>query len=252
MVRPEKPHDTGDVKIPGWLAGVLVGMALIGGVFGIWSSLVQIGVISPLKPSDAPIKQAEKVAPLPPAPRQMAEAVAPLPPPPAPVEPAPEVGIAAQGDADLEPSLPYPPVPRPNPTDFGGGGGQPGQLVPIQPPSIRPPAPPVERSTPVAVELPSLGYADLRRPPTSQMMAAYYPSRAMEREKTGVVGLSCIVAGDGRLTRCLSTEETPGGFSFAERSITLAERELRARPTDQAGRPTDGRTIRLRIRWVLG
>jgi protein TonB len=122
--------------------------------------------------------------------------------------------------------------------------------IPVAPkPEPAPPAPPPAPPAPPAP--PQITAADFIKRPDGAAYARFYPSRAMEREKTGSVQLRCQVLASGRLTNCAILDEEPSGWGFGEASVRIA-REFQVRPQTEDGRATDGGSITFRIRWNLG
>jgi protein TonB len=87
----------------------------------------------------------------------------------------------------------------------------------------------------------------LRRPPYSEMLAAY-PEEARRNGVTGSVVLTCLVTGRGTLTECVVTEETPANYGFGEAAIKLAP-QFKMSPTTREGKPVEGGSVRLPIRF---
>lgn len=254
MVRPNKPIDDHDIRLPRWLAIPFLVITALGLLVGVWAGLVQVGLLEPVNaphatviPSNPPAPVVENKPKL--APPSSAPSANPSPAP----EWTPDTTVQAQGDAE-------PPIrmePRPNPTLPPPGyppvisrSAEPAILAPRPQPRADTP-PQMPQSMPPAAAAPELTAAALRRIPSPQMIAGYYPDRALERQWQGTARIRCRVEAGGRLAGCVALEETPAGWGFADASIQMAQRELAARQTDEVGRPTIGRMIVLQIRWQV-
>jgi protein TonB len=148
----------------------------------------------------------------------------PPPPPPPPDKPPP-------------PPPPMMQVINPDPTAEAVVTDLPTTLAPPPPPA--PPAPPV------------ITAADFIQRPDGNAYGRYYPTRAAEREKEGVVRVRCSVNASGRLVSCQILSEDPTGWGFGDATVRLAQREFRVRPQTVNGQPTDGGSITFPIRWQL-
>jgi protein TonB len=85
----------------------------------------------------------------------------------------------------------------------------------------------------------------IRRPSD---LAAYYPARALDRGREGVVVLDCLVGVDGRLG-CAVLSETPSGWGFGEAALAIA-RDHEMVPATRDGAPVAAQ-YRMRVPFAL-
>lgn len=84
--------------------------------------------------------------------------------------------------------------------------------------------------------------------PSAADMSALYPPAARDAGVEGLVVISCIATAEGKLSACEAVVEKPAGMGFGEASLKLAE-FFRLEPADARGKPIEGASIRLPIRW---
>lgn len=167
--------------------------------------------------------------------------------------------VAEVEEEEKEPPPPPPPPPpreRPNvpppPTQFAPPVDAPPAFteLPVSP-EPPPPAPPTPPAPPAPPPAPSvITNATFTQRPNARDFERYYPERALEREREGVVVLNCVVNASGGL-RCSVASEDPAGWGFGNASLEIS-RFFRVAPQTRDGVPTDGGTIRIPIRWQLG
>jgi protein TonB len=75
-----------------------------------------------------------------------------------------------------------------------------------------------------------------------------FPSGAHRMHIGGKVGLACGIGGDGRLTNCAVTSETPPDQQFGAAAIELSKL-FRLPPLTKDGLPTAGGCVRFPIRF---
>jgi protein TonB len=143
----------------------------------------------------------------------------PPPPPPPPDKPPPP--------PPPPPDLP-PPVAAPIATD-----------IPVSPPAPPPPPAPAVITNPTWLKRPN--GRDFER---------YYPTRALDREKTGRVVLNCVVQANGSIN-CAISEETPDGWGFGEAALKIAK-SFQMAPQTVNGAPTSGGRVSVPIVFNLG
>ncbi len=85
----------------------------------------------------------------------------------------------------------------------------------------------------------------IRRP---RDLAAYYPERALDRGREGVVILDCLVGVDGRLG-CAIVSETPSGWGFGAAALAIA-RDHEMVPATRDGAPVEAQ-YRMRVPFAL-
>gem|GEM_PF-2262454 len=63
---------------------------------------------------------------------------------------------------------------------------------------------------------------DWQRKPTADEMAEYYPAKARRMDLGGHARLTCKVMAEGKLQRCVATDEAPVGMGFGEAALKLS------------------------------
>ena len=184
--------------------------------------------------SDEAVK-AELVKPAPPPPPPPPPTPPPpnQPPPPPPPQLQPRVAVTPPINVPAPPPLLLPPPPPPAP--------------PAPAPIIAPPAPPApEPARPAVITNP-----DWLRQPSGDDIARYYPSRAQTLGREGRATIRCQVTASGTLTGCSVTSEDPSDMGFGDAAMRMS-RLFKMRPKTNDGRPVEGASVTIPIRFRLG
>ncbi len=148
------------------------------------------------------------------------------PPPPPPPPPPP----------DKNPPPPPPPPPMAPPTDSTPAIAS---EIPVTPPT--PPPPPAS---------PVITNPTWLKRPNGRDFERYYPTRALDREKTGRVVLNCVVQANGSIN-CVVDQETPDGWGFGEAALKISK-SFQMAPQTVNGAPTSGGRVTVPIVFNVG
>ncbi len=87
--------------------------------------------------------------------------------------------------------------------------------------------------------------------PDTAKVQAVYPKQAADAGVTKGLGIAeCDVSADGHLVNCRTAREEPSGLGFGDSAVLVAQ-SMQMNPWTDEGRPVEGATIKLPIRFDL-
>ncbi len=166
------------------------------------------------------------------------------PPPPPPVKAPPVKAHAA-------PPLVQPRPPAVTPDSFSA---PPLYIAPVETPRPQVAAPPVAVAPPPApapapARSPTVTNPDWVSRPSADVVAKFYPERALRMSLSGRATLLCKVSAKGGLEACAITSQSPADEGFGQASLKVA-RYFVMRPLSRDGQPVAGAQVIIPIRFT--
>jgi TonB family protein len=89
------------------------------------------------------------------------------------------------------------------------------------------------------------------RRPSAADVERYYPEKARRQQVSGRAAISCTVNAGGGLVDCKVVEDFPAGFGFGEAVLRMSSL-FKLSPVLKDGRPVEGGTIKIPLRFLAG